>query len=429
MDIKNNKVLNIILKVVTGILIAFTVFIMLFTVISVTTLDRNDRNLFGIRFYIVQTDSMSPSENNADLDVHFNAGDIILIKNVKDPTALESGQIIAFISTNKASYGETVTHMIREPRYNSRGALLGYVTFGTNTGADDEALVEPEYVIGEYAGKLPGVGHFFAFVKSTPGYICCILIPFLLLILYNGADVIRLFRKYKKEQTAIIDAEKAEIAAERQRNEDMLRELQALRDKLEGKTPEPTAVAEEQPIESTPAVDEAATEDTPLTAEEIAAQKKAEANRKRKETIARKKAEAEVAKLAEEEAARIAAEEEAKRLADEEAARKKAEAARKRKETIARKKAEEEAQRLAEEAAAQKKAEAARKRRETIARKKAEEEAQRLADEAAAQKKAEAARKRRETIARKKAEEEAQRLAEEAAGNTADETTDGKSDT
>ena len=347
MEIKNNKVLNIILKVVTGILIAFTVFIMLFTVVSVTTLDRNDRNLFGLRFYIVQTDSMSPSENNAHLDVHFSAGDIILIKNVKDANKLQSGDIIAFISTNKVSYGETVTHMIREPRYDSRGGLLGYVTYGTNTNTDDEALVEPEYVIGAYAGKLPGVGHFFAFVKSTPGYICCILIPFLLLILYNGADVIRLFRKYKKEQTAILDAEKAEIAAERQRNEEMLRELLALKNQLAGNAPveaQPTVTDETPVTEEAPVVEEApADEEKPLTEDEIAAQKKAEAARKRKETMARKKAEAEA------EAARIAEEEEAQRLADEAAAQKKAVAARKRKETLARKKAEAEAAKAAEE--------------------------------------------------------------------------------
>ena len=270
MEIKNNKILNIILKVVTGILIAFTVFIMLFTVISVTTLDRNDRNLFGLRFYIVQTDSMSPSENNAHLDVHFNAGDIILIKNVKDPTALKSGDIIAFISANKASYGETVTHMIREPRYDARGGLLGYVTYGTNTNTDDDALVEPEYVIGAYAGKLPGVGHFFAFVKSTPGYICCILIPFLLLILYNGADVIRLFRKYKKEQTAILDAEKAEIAAERARNEEMLRELMELKSQLEGKATDAQPVADEKAdAEEATVVDEApGAEETPVVDED-----------------------------------------------------------------------------------------------------------------------------------------------------------------
>ena len=228
------KTLNIALKVIAWLLIAFTVFMMVFTIVTVTTVDRNDRSIFGIKFYIVQTDSMSKSDKNADMDVHFNAGDIILVKKVKEPTKLQAGDIISFMSTNNDSYGETITHMIREVQRDEEGRLLGYVTFGTNTGTNDEALVEPSYILGSYAGKLPGVGNFFAFVKSTPGYIVCILVPFLLLILYNGINVIRLFRKYKKEQNAVIEAERAEIEAERRQNEEMLKELMALKAQLEG---------------------------------------------------------------------------------------------------------------------------------------------------------------------------------------------------
>lgn len=232
-----SKILNISLKVATWLLVAFTVFMMIFTIFTVSTVDQNDRSVFGIKFYIVQTNSMSKSDKNADMDVHFNAGDIVLIKNVKDPTKLAAGDIIAFMSTNEESYGETVTHMIREVKKTEDGKVLGYVTFGTNTGTNDEALVEPSYILGSYTGKLPGVGNFFAFVKSTPGYIVCILVPFLLLILYNGVNVIRLFRQYKREQTEMLEAEKAEIAAERKQNEEMLRELMALKEKLE-KQPE-----------------------------------------------------------------------------------------------------------------------------------------------------------------------------------------------
>ena len=52
------KTLNIALKVFTYLLVAFTIFMMLFTIITVTTVDKNDRNIFGYKFYIVQTDSM-----------------------------------------------------------------------------------------------------------------------------------------------------------------------------------------------------------------------------------------------------------------------------------------------------------------------------------------------------------------------------------
>lgn len=270
MNTTAKKILNIALKVVTWLLVAFTVFMMIFTVVTVTTVDRNDRSIFGVKFYIVQTDSMSLSENNKDMDVHFNAGDIVIIKNVDDPRALQAGDVIAFMSTNSVSYGETVTHMIREVKKTEDGKVLGYVTYGTNTGTDDEALVEPEYVLGAYSGKLPGVGNFFAFVKSTPGYIVCILVPFLLLILYNGVNVIRLFRKYKREQMEAMQAEKDKLEAERAENQRMMQELLALKaqlDKKEGGEGTPPA----EPASEVAPEEKATTDETAETKSEDAA--------------------------------------------------------------------------------------------------------------------------------------------------------------
>ena len=270
MNTTAKKILNIALKVVTWLLVALTVFMMIFTVVTVTTVDRNDRSIFGVKFYIVQTDSMSLSENNKDMDVHFNAGDIVIIKNVDDPRALQAGDIIAFMSTNSVSYGETVTHMIHEVKKTEDGKVLGYVTYGTNTGTDDEALVEPEYVLGAYSGKLPGVGNFFAFVKSTPGYIVCILVPFLLLILYNGVNVIRLFRKYKREQMADMQAEKEKLEAERAENQRMMQELLALKaqlDKKEGGEGTPPA----EPASEVAPTEETTTDETAETKSEDAA--------------------------------------------------------------------------------------------------------------------------------------------------------------
>ena len=249
------KISAFIFKFIAWLLVVFTVFMMVFTIFTVTTVDKNDRSIFGLRFYIVLTDSMSLSENNKDMEVHFNAGDIILITNVKDPTALQPGDIIAFMSTNNESYGQTVTHMIREAKLTADGRLLGYVTFGTNTNTNDEALVEPSYVLGQYAGKLPALGHFFAFMKTTPGYIICILIPFLLLIIYNGVNVIRLFRKYRKEQMQEMETEKAQIAEERAKTEDMMRELLALKAQLEQQSqpqaaPTNVVAAETKPAEA-----------------------------------------------------------------------------------------------------------------------------------------------------------------------------------
>ena len=271
MDI-TKKAMNIAIKVISWLLVAFTVFMMIFTIVTVTTVDKNDRSVFGVRFYIVQTDSMSLSENNKDMDVHFNAGDIVIIKNVDDATSLQAGDIIAFLSTNSVSYGETVTHMIREVKKTDDGKVIGYVTYGTNTGTNDEALVEPEYVLGAYTGKLAGVGNFFAFVRSTKGYIVCILVPFLLLILYNGMNVIRLFRKYKREQMETMQAERDKIDAERAENQRMMQELLALKAQLEqkgGETITPAEPASEEISETETATDDAAVETAEIGSEDV----------------------------------------------------------------------------------------------------------------------------------------------------------------
>lgn len=231
MNPKLQKALNIAQKVFTIVIIAITVFMMVFTIFSVVTFDKNDRSIFGFKFYIVQTDSMSLSDLNKDDPVHFNAGDLIIVKEVSDKKTLVEGDIISFISQNSDSFGETITHRIRKVTRDAEGGLA-FKTYGTNTNTDDESLVPASYVLGVYTAQLPIVGQFFGFLKTTPGYIVCILIPFLILIIYQGVNCIRIFRRYKKEQMDEMQQERAKIEEERRQSEQMLRELEALKAQL-----------------------------------------------------------------------------------------------------------------------------------------------------------------------------------------------------
>ena len=56
MSEKTKNVLNLIIKVAAYLLVIFTVFMMIFTIFTVTTVDKNERSVFGFRFYIVLTD-------------------------------------------------------------------------------------------------------------------------------------------------------------------------------------------------------------------------------------------------------------------------------------------------------------------------------------------------------------------------------------
>ena len=217
------NLLSKIKNIITWIVVIVAVCMMLFTIISVNTFNRNDRSLFGYKMYIVNTDSMAATD--------FNAGSLILSKEV-DPTTLVEGDIITFLSQDTDSFGQTITHKIRKVTKDAEGNL-GFVTYGTTTDTNDESIVTYPYVLGKYQSHLPGVGTFFNFLKTTQGYFICIFTPFMLIILLEGVRFVQLFKRYRKEQMEEVLQEKAKVEAERQENEKMLGELKALKAELE----------------------------------------------------------------------------------------------------------------------------------------------------------------------------------------------------
>lgn len=230
------KVLKIAKQVIVYAVAALAVCMMVFTIISVTTFNRNDRKLFGYRAYVVLSDSMSKTD--------FDAGDLVLVKEV-DPSILKEGDIITFMSQDTDSFGETITHKIRKVTTDAEGNP-GFITYGTTTDTDDETIVTYPYVLGQYQSHIPGLGTFFNFLKTTPGYFVCIFTPFMLIILYEGLKFFNLFRRYKKEQMEEMQAEKDKIEAEKAENAKMLEELRALKAQLEGQQ---AAVASETTFE------------------------------------------------------------------------------------------------------------------------------------------------------------------------------------
>ena len=225
------KALKIVKTTLVWLVVLMAVFMMIFTVISVTTFNRNDRDLFGYKMYIVNSDSMAATD--------FKAGALILVKEV-DPSSLIEGDIITFMSQDPDSFGETVTHKIRRLTTDAEGNPA-FITYGTTTGVDDETLVTFPYVLGKYQKQIPGLG------------------TFMLIIVYEAVKFFNLFRQYKKEQMEQMQSERDQIQAEKEENAKMLEELKALKAQLEGKTivqeptEETTEETTEEPVEETTA--------------------------------------------------------------------------------------------------------------------------------------------------------------------------------
>ncbi len=158
----------------------------IFATFSGTT---NGKLIFGHKLLIVESDSMSKSEISEDEPIFFNVDDVIIIQEVGDYSSIKVGDVITFVSYNDESRGKTISHKVRSIKTTSNGTLVGFETYGINTGVSDQAIVEPDAIIGKYVNKIPEIGKLFRFFKTPGGFFLSISIPCLLLIIFFSIEV------------------------------------------------------------------------------------------------------------------------------------------------------------------------------------------------------------------------------------------------
>lgn len=163
----------------------------------------------------------------------FSAGDLVITKDV-NPDTLQEGDIIAYRSEMEESYGDVITHKIRSITADEDGGRA-FITYGTTTDTDDVLPVGWDQILGKYSFSIPKIGNFLIFLKTIPGYICCIFVPFMILILLQTIKVIRMFKKYKREQMQMIEKEKRQIQKECEETQRMMQEILEMKRQMEEK--------------------------------------------------------------------------------------------------------------------------------------------------------------------------------------------------
>lgn len=213
------KARHILGKIVTIAILLFAIFIMIFTIVSVNTVGK-DQSMFGYKPYIVLSDSMNGV---------FEVGDIAVSKET-DVDDLKKGDIISFKSIDPNNYDTVVTHKIKKvTKYQGEKA---YVTYGVNTGVEDAYPVPADRVIGEYQFRLPKMGYFFQFLKTPMGYFVLIFIPFMLLIGSEAFRFRKLWKQYKFEQEAELLEQKTIVEEQKAETEEMKAEIERLKAQL-----------------------------------------------------------------------------------------------------------------------------------------------------------------------------------------------------
>lgn len=206
-------------KILFPLLVTFVALAVALPFVSVFALGQTGLSFFGYRAFIILSDSMEKTD--------FAAGDLALVREV-DPTTLREGDIISYISRNEENFGQTVTHKIRCRTTDADGEPA-FITYGTSNDTDDPLPVSYPYILGKYQARIAYIGRFFLFLKTVPGYLLCIFLPFMLLLSVQIAHCFSLVHHYREAQRRALRAERLQLEIRQAQTEQMLERLNAMR--------------------------------------------------------------------------------------------------------------------------------------------------------------------------------------------------------
>lgn len=136
--------------------------------------------------YVIVSGSMEPN---------IHVYDVIISKKV-DPSTLEKGDVITFISNDSRFYGETVTHRIIQEVDKAHGI---YRTQGDANNVSDEALTVGDNILGKVVMRIPQLGRVQTFIATKAGWLIAVLIPCLAVISYDIVKLAKLLGTKSKK--------------------------------------------------------------------------------------------------------------------------------------------------------------------------------------------------------------------------------------
>ena len=268
-----NIALIVLQVLIVVVAIAFSVSILLSTGYESNT-DFGDSS---IRLMPVLTDSM-----NGDKEDSFKAGDLIIVKKADKVklSELKEGDIITYLDYVGEDL-QFVTHRIvkiNEIEDDNGKIIRTYTTMGDAETSGLTTTIAEGDIAGVYVGKLPGVGSAVFWLQDPTHFFLVIMLPLILLLLYNAFLVVRFVidAKLKKQREQLVGTAAAadapvldEEEIKRRAIEEYLSKMQA--DKEAEEVPESAKAeetAKEEPSESAIADEAVAEEKTEEKTEE-----------------------------------------------------------------------------------------------------------------------------------------------------------------
>ncbi len=140
---------------------------------------------FGL--YTIISPSMTPN---------IKVYDVVFVKNV-DTNTLKVNDVITFYSTNAFFGGTPITHRIVEILDVPETGTMFRVKGDANEEADEEKVL-PSNVIGKVLFRIPQLGKVQFFLASKTGWLIAILIPAIVILVYDVYKLIKLITAKNK---------------------------------------------------------------------------------------------------------------------------------------------------------------------------------------------------------------------------------------
>ncbi len=220
---RTKKVITVILDVLTYLFFAICIFALVSSVVSKKNSD-GAMSFFGKQMRLVLTNSMESCEQT---DVSgFDIGEIkkdaiVFIELIPDDKAeaekwyseLKKGDVLTFKYVYVTQ--ETITHRVVEDPVKNSGGGYTIVLEGDNKASDADTLKQvidtsleesPNYIIGKVTGVNYPLGLFIKALKSPIGIVCIVIIPSLIIMVFEIFRLVSVLTEKKKKA----EREKAE---------------------------------------------------------------------------------------------------------------------------------------------------------------------------------------------------------------------------
>lgn len=172
--------------VVTALL--FVLLILLIISLLTSRVNGGVPKVLGYEILNVLSGSMEPG---------IKTGSIIAIKPNIPTEELKVGDVITYQSVDDPEI--KITHRIME--IEQVNGQLQFITKGDNNDAIDPAPIPERLVLGKYTGfTIPYLGQILSFVKSKVGIILFIIIPGVVIVLWQMINVWRLITRVEANE-------------------------------------------------------------------------------------------------------------------------------------------------------------------------------------------------------------------------------------